>query len=151
DGSARAGATASATRPAPTQPPPTAEPTKTPRPKPTAIPPTVEAAPAVLRFTPVGRVVNTNLTFYDCYVDDFWGAMYNGTIVYEGAAACSWDLSIGTRFRILGDPTARIYRCDDRGLLANTWVDIFFFDPADGWRWQAKAGRCGTIEIVSLQ
>ena len=42
------------------------------------------------------------------------------------------------------------YVCADRGLLANTWVDIFWYYPADGYRWQAVVGRYGTINIVSV-
>jgi hypothetical protein len=95
-----------------------------------------------------GRITNVNLTFYDCLSQGFCGNMYNGRRVYEGAAACSWNLPIGTRFTIDGDPTGRVYICEDRGLLANTWIDVFWHDPADGWRWQAAVGRRGTIEIV---
>lgn len=95
------------------------------------------------------RITGVNLTFYDCRVQGFCGAMYNGRKVYQGAAACSWNLAIGTRFLIVGDPTGRIYRCEDRGHLANTWVDIFWHDPVDGYRWQSAVGRYGTIEIVS--
>jgi hypothetical protein len=95
------------------------------------------------------RITNVNVTFYDCANQGFCGRMYNGRKVYEGAAACSWNLVIGTRFRIVGDPTGRTYICEDRGLLANTWVDIFFYYPADGYRWQAQVGRHGTIEIVN--
>lgn len=95
------------------------------------------------------RMSNVNLTFYDCASQGFCGRMYNGHKVYEGAAACSWNLAIGTRFRISGDPTGRVYICEDRGLLTNTWVDIFFYYPADGYRWQAQVGRHGTIEIVN--
>ena len=50
--------------------------------------------------------------------------MYNGEPVYEGAAACSWDLPIGTQFTIPGDPTGRVYICKDRGILPDTHVDI---------------------------
>ena len=94
------------------------------------------------------RVTNVNLTFYDCLEQDFCGAMYNGRTVYEGAAACSWDLPLGTRFSIVGDPTGRVYTCEDRGLLADTWVDVFWHDPADGWRWQAEVGRHGAIVLL---
>jgi hypothetical protein len=97
-----------------------------------------------------GRINNVNITFYDCKSQGFCGSMYNGRRVYEGAAACSWNLAIGTKFVILGDPTKRIYICEDRGLLANTWVDIFWHDAADGWRWQSTVGRSGSIEIVDL-
>lgn len=98
--------------------------------------------------TTLGCISHSNVTFYDCKEDGFCGAMYDGTKVYEGAAACSFDLAIGTRFRISGDPTGRIYRCEDRGLLKPTWVDIFFQDPADGWVWAAQVGRFGTLAIV---
>jgi hypothetical protein len=96
-----------------------------------------------------GRITNVNITFYDCAGQGFCGAMYNGRKVHEGAAACSWNLAIGTKFVIVGDPTRRIYVCEDRGLLANTWVDIFFYHPSDGYSWQGLVGRYGTIEIVS--
>jgi hypothetical protein len=76
--------------------------------------------------------------------------MYNGETVYEGATACSWDLPIGTRFLILGDPSGRTYVCKDRGLLSNTWVDVYFRNPKDGWRWQNSVGRIGSIKIVSV-
>jgi hypothetical protein len=97
-----------------------------------------------------GRINNVQITFYDCKRQGFCGSMFNGRRVYEGAAACSWNLSIGTRFRIAGDPSGRTYTCEDRGLLANTWVDIFFQDPSDGWRWQSAVGRTGSIEIIEL-
>ena len=74
--------------------------------------------------------------------------MANGEDVYEGAAACSYDLAFGTRFIIPGDPTNRVYVCKDRGLLADTHVDIFWYHPDDGWRWQTVVGSQGTIEIV---
>jgi hypothetical protein len=96
-----------------------------------------------------GRMTAT-LTFYDCMVQKFCGAMANGQKVYEGAAACSYNLPFGTMFTITGDPTGRVYVCKDRGLLPNTHVDIFWNDPADGWRWQRAVGSRGTIEIVEL-
>lgn len=102
--------------------------------------------------TPVteGEMESVNITFYDCLQQGFCGLMYNGQRVYEGAAACSWNLPIGTQFAIQGDPTGRVYVCADRGLLIDTWVDVFFHDPDDGWAWQASVGRWGTIEIISL-
>jgi hypothetical protein len=88
------------------------------------------------------------LTFYDCLGQDFCGEMANGEIVYQGAAACSYDLDLGTTFTIAGDPTGRIYVCKDRGLLPNTHVDIFWHNPDDGWEWQAKVGEVGTVAII---
>jgi hypothetical protein len=100
------------------------------------------------QLTPLRRIEDVDITFYDCRVQGFCGHMANGHNVYEGAAACSYDLPLGTRFYIVGDPTNRIYRCDDRGLLRRTWVDIFWYDPIDGWRWQELVGRWGTIVVL---
>jgi hypothetical protein len=107
---------------------------------------TVQAAPATVLL----QIHDVNLTFYDCAEQGFCGAMFNGIDVYEGAAACSWDLEIGTLFRVVGDPTLRVYECTDRGHLSDTWVDIFWYYPADGWAWQDIVGRYGTIEVVAL-
>ncbi len=98
----------------------------------------------------IGQIPGVNVTFYDCLEQGFCGAMYNGEQVYEGAAACSWNLPLGTRFVIENDPTQRVYICLDRGLLADTWVDIFFYDPDDGWLWQQVVGRYSTIHILSI-
>jgi hypothetical protein len=97
---------------------------------------------------PGQRFADVNITFYDCSVQEFCGKMYGGLRVYEGAAACSFDIPLGIRFRIVGDPTGHVYRCDDRGVLPNTWVDIFFFNQPDGRNWQSDVGRFGTIEIL---
>lgn len=97
-----------------------------------------------------GRIQDVNITFYDCLDQGFCGDMYNGEPVYEGAAACSWDLPIGARFVIPGDPTGRVYVCKDRGLLPDTWVDVFWYDPAEGWAWQAQVGRLGAIDVIDL-
>jgi hypothetical protein len=148
---------------------PAQEPTVEPTSQPTATPgrairppgaaaaptPTATARPAVVSQPPAapltsGRIENVNLTFYDCLDQGFCGNMKSGTKVYEVAAACSWNLPQGTRFRILGDPTKRTYVCEDRGILDDTWVDIFFYDPDDCWAWQRAVGRYGTIEIVKL-
>jgi hypothetical protein len=98
---------------------------------------------------PGRRFENVNITFYDCSVQQFCGKMYGGLRVYEGAAACSFDLPLGTRFRIVGDPTGHAYRCDDRGLLRNTWVDVFFYNQPDGYNWASDIGRLGAIEILA--
>jgi hypothetical protein len=100
------------------------------------------------RLVTKNRIENVNITFYDCADQGFCGRMANGRRVYQGAAACSWNLEIGTMFFIVGDPTRRLYMCEDRGLLDDTWVDIFWYFPTDGWSWQSGVGRYGTIEIV---
>ena len=102
------------------------------------------------RVTTRGRIKDVNITFYDCKDQGFCGAMYNGRKVREGAAACSWNLPIGTKLKITGDPTKRTYTCEDRGELDDTWVDVFWNDPKDGWKWQASVGRFGTIEVVEV-
>jgi hypothetical protein len=117
--------------------------------------PTREAVPPRAPLVSSGMRVNSvlnqvNITFYDCLNDGFCGHMYNGEQVYEGAAACSWNLAIGTAFYIVGDPTGRVYVCKDRGLLDDTWVDIFWNNPVDGYYWQSNIGRFGTIVLVAL-
>ncbi len=97
-----------------------------------------------------GPIEGVNITFYDCANQGFCGNMYGGEQVYEGAAACSWNLPLDTAFYIVGDPTQRIYVCKDRGLLQDTWVDIFWYHPEDGYNWQSSVGRIGTINIVYL-
>jgi hypothetical protein len=109
-----------------------------------------QASPGVFQIRHVGRLYGVNITFYDCRGQGFCGGMYNGRKVYQGAAACSWNLPIGTRFKIVGDPTKRTYVCEDRGLLANTWVDVFWNEPRDGWIWQSLVGRYASIEVISL-
>jgi hypothetical protein len=110
----------------------------------TARRPSVAAAPETVVLN-----LNSRLTFYDCMDQGFCGAMANGEDVYEGAAACSYDLSFGTRFIIHGDPTKRIYVCKDRGLLSDTHVDIFWYRPEDGWLWQTVVGSTGAIAVLA--
>jgi len=93
--------------------------------------------------------LNSTLTFYDCMDQGFCGAMANGEDVYEGAAACSYDLPFGTRFTIPGDPTQRVYVCKDRGLLSDTHVDIFWYNPDDGWLWQSAVGSTAEIDVLA--
>ncbi len=125
--------------------------------------PVVQQPPAAIQSTPQkyaavsrdsvvtqGKVTAT-LTFYDCLGQGFCGTMANGRKVHEGAAACSNNLAMGTMFTIVGDPTNRIYVCEDRGMLNNTHVDIFWNDPKDGYWWQSQVGMRGTLEIVQLK
>jgi len=116
----------------------------------TISPPPPQAPLGTPLVTSRGPIENVNVTFYDCADQGFCGHMYGGEWVYEGAAACSWNLPIGTAFYIVGDPTQRIYVCKDRGLLDDTWVDIFWYHPDDGYDWQSLVGRYGTIFIVYL-
>jgi hypothetical protein len=116
----------------------------------TISPPPPQAPLGTPTVTETGPIENVNITFYDCANQGFCGDMFNGEWVYEGAAACSWNLPLNTAFYIVGDPTQRIYVCKDRGLLNDTWVDIFWYHPSDGYNWQSSVGRYGTINIVYL-
>jgi hypothetical protein len=88
------------------------------------------------------------LTFYSCLGNGFCGAMANGQQAFQGAAACSYDLPLGTRFVIANDPAQRQYVCLDRGALATSWVDIWFYDASDGWAWQAQVGTVSDLIIL---
>jgi hypothetical protein len=95
-----------------------------------------------------GTKLASTVTFYACIGNGFCGAMANGELVYPGAAACSGDLPFGTKFRIENDPSGRVFTCVDRGALSATWVDIWFYDVADGWAWQSLVGTSSNITIV---
>jgi hypothetical protein len=100
----------------------------------------------------VGTVLNARLTIYGCTGPGggFCGGMASGVKVFEGAAACSYDLPFGTRFRIHSDPTGRVYECLDRGHLASSWVDVFFYNTSEGIHWASLlSGTRVTIEIVN--
>jgi hypothetical protein len=99
-----------------------------------------------------GTVVRSRITIYGCVGPGggFCNNMASGLAVFEGAAACSADLPFGTRLKIVGDPTGRVYECLDRGALAATWVDVFFYNTSDGIAWQSLLGGTVTdIEIVN--
>lgn len=96
-----------------------------------------------------GQVIrNARITFYACIGNGFCNTMAGGKEPYEGAAACSYDLPLGTRLQIVNDPAHRIYTCEDRGYLSPTWIDVFFWDVADGWPWQRQVGSVSDIVIV---
>ena len=100
----------------------------------------------------VGTILTARITVYGCVGPGggFCNGMASGIQVFEGAAACSADLPFGTKIRISGDPTGRVYECLDRGHLASTWVDVFFYDTRDGIAWQSLLGGTVTnIEIVN--
>jgi hypothetical protein len=96
-----------------------------------------------------GTVMPATITFYACIGNGFCGNMASGHQVFDGAAACSTNLPFGTRFMVNGDPTGRIFTCLDRGALSTTWVDIWFYDVADGYAWQSMVGTSGTITILN--
>lgn len=94
------------------------------------------------------RIPGAHATFYSCIGNGFCGTMANGQQVFAGAAACSADLPFGTRFVLANDPAGRVFVCLDRGALAPTWVDVWFYDAYDGWTWQSIVGTRSDIIIV---
>ena len=117
----------------------------------------LQAAPAPPAFEPAWRppatdggtvIPGATITFYSCIGSGFCGLMANGQQVFNGAAACSYNMPFGTRFIVNRDPTGRVFTCLDRGLLGPSWVDIWFYDPADGWAWQRLIG--GTYSDITI-
>ena len=102
----------------------------------------VEAKPA-----PGAEGVVAPLTFYSCQGPrgGFCGSMSSGNTVYEGAAACGPAYALGERVSIVGDPTGRVYVCEDRGWLAPTHVDVFWYREEDGWAWITQVGRWAEV------
>lgn len=99
-----------------------------------------------------GTILSARITVYGCTGPGggFCGNMATGIRVFEGAAACSRDLPFGTRIRIIGDPTGRVYECLDRGALKTTWVDVFFNNTTEGIQWASLlGGTTADIEIVN--
>jgi hypothetical protein len=97
----------------------------------------------------VGMALPSTVTFYSCINSGFCNTMASGIQAFSGAAACSWNIPFGTHFYIASDPTHRVFVCLDRGALTPNWVDIWFYDPADGWAWQAIVGTRSDIVIVN--
>lgn len=97
---------------------------------------------------PGTHIQGARVTFYACLGNGFCGTMANGQQVFDGAAACSTDLPFGTRFVIESDPSGRVFTCLDRGALAATWVDVWFYNADDGYAWQSLVGNRSAITIV---
>ena len=105
---------------------------------------------------PGDRVVAT-VSFYYCAAGSspsgdggsWCGVMRDGKLVYPGAAACDYAY-IGQQFRIEGDPSGRVYTCNDTGSAVHgLHRDIWFRTNDEGWRWQREMGRRVVIEIVN--
>jgi 3D (Asp-Asp-Asp) domain-containing protein len=100
----------------------------------------------------VGTIIQARITIYGCTGPGggFCNNTASGVPVFEGAAACSADLPFGTKLKIHGDPTGRVYECLDRGALKATWIDVFFNNTSDGIAWQSLlGGTIADIEIVN--
>jgi hypothetical protein len=99
-----------------------------------------------------GTVLTARVTIYGCVGPGggFCGGMAGGGRVFEGAVACSSNLPFGTKLKIHGDPTGRVYECLDRGALPATWIDVYFYNTSDGIAWQSSlGGTIAQIEIVN--
>ena len=105
-----------------------------------------------------GDRITATVSFYYCQVGplglhpgdggNFCGAMRDGSVVYPGAAACAYAY-LGQEFRIIGDPTERVYRCADTGSAVHgLHRDIWFMSSDDGWAWQLEVGQVAEIEIL---
>lgn len=95
---------------------------------------------------------SARITIYGCAGPGggFCGNTSSGSPGHSGTAACSYDLALGTRLRIAGDPTGRVYACEDRGQLPATWIDVFFYDTSDGFAWASSLGTTSAeIEILN--
>lgn len=104
-----------------------------------------------------GTRILAEVTFYYCEHSDgtpggdgglFCELMRDGTVVYPGAAACHYNY-LGQRFTIAGDPTARVYTCNDTGsAILGQHRDIWFMTSAEGWAWQDVVGPYAVISII---
>lgn len=105
-----------------------------------------------------GERLTVDVTYYYCEqgsipqaIGDgggFCGSSYAGTPVAAGLAACAPDF-FGQRFRIVGDPTAQIYRCDDLGsAVVPGHRDIWFANSDQAWAWWTAVGSTVVIEVL---
>ncbi len=98
------------------------------------------------------------ITYYYCTRGDdlrgigdgggFCGGMASGNTVYPGAASCS-RTHFGQRFTIAGDPTGRVYTCEDTGGgVGGNHRDIWFADSDEGYQWRQQVGPWAEITIL---
>lgn len=96
--------------------------------------PTTIPTPEVIS---VSREAGWFITFYNCdgQGGGYCNLMANGEKVYSGVAACGGALRQGSKFKIAGDPTSRVYECTDTGYGGWYWVDIWFPSYQEGIEW----------------
>ena len=105
------------------------------------------------------ETVETSISYYYCKqgalpasIGDgggFCGAMANGEVVHQGAAACARS-RLGERFRIVGDPLGLTFECKDTGSAVHGHHrDIWFDLSDDGYRWIVGVGYRATVEILA--
>ena len=108
---------------------------------------------------PVVQTVEASLSYYYCNQGSLaasigdgggWcGAMANGEVVHEGAAACD-RAHLGQRFRIVGDPLGLTYTCKDTGSAVHgQHRDIWFDTSDDGYRWIVEVGYTAQVQILA--
>jgi len=96
-----------------------------------------------------------DLSFYVCrgappgFEDGFCGGAAGNLGLEEGQVACGYAWSLGTQFQIYGDPTNRIYICNDRGLGPTYWLDVFFWEYADGRAWRDSIPYPWRIRVIA--
>jgi hypothetical protein len=74
--------------------------------------------------------------------------MANGAPVHSGAAACAHQY-LGQQFRIMNDPTDRIYTCADTGsAVGGQHRDIWFATADEARQWYRVVGPTAVIEIL---
>ena len=107
----------------------------------------------------VVETVEASLSYYYCNQGSVaasigdgggWcGAMANGEVVHEGAAACD-RAHLGQRFRIVGDPLGLTYTCKDTGSAVHgQHRDIWFDISDDGYRWIVGVGYTAQVQILA--
>ncbi len=107
----------------------------------------------------VGVPFETSITYYYCVpgsnpasIGDgggYCGGMANGQVVHDGAAACAAD-KLGQRFTIEGDPTGRVYTCEDTGgAVLNDHRDIWFMHSDEGYAWWVQVGSRARITVLA--
>ena len=102
-----------------------------------------------------GWVTLDDLSFYVCrgappgFEDGFCGGAGGNLGLEEGQVACGYAWSLGTQFQIYGDPTNRIYICNDRGLGPTYWLDVFFWEYADGRAWRDSIPYPWRIRVIA--
>ena len=99
--------------------------------------------------------ITVALSFYVCrgappgFQDGYCGLAADGTPVYEGMAACGYAFPLGTIFRVIGDNFQWTFTCHDRGRGPAYWIDVFFWEYADGRAWSDSIPRPARVRVLT--